>query len=225
MEDHKITLYLRPGSSSIFPHILLNELGIDFEAKGVTYSTITDDAEFARVNQKHQVPVLTIDGETVTENPAIAQAIQSLRPEHKILGQNTQEFIKVCEWLNWLSASFHAQAFSPYLRPWRFTTSEDGEAAVKAKAREKVMERFGMVEGWLRENCWAVGQGFTAVDAYLLPFFMWGSKEFGQETKRFVKYGQLVEKVRARESVTRALRREEEIMEGLGGDVATGSNR
>lgn len=54
--------------------------------------------------------------------------------------------------MNWISASFHAQAWSPYLRPWRFTSDPEGEAAVKAKADEKLCERFEMIEEWLPEG-------------------------------------------------------------------------
>ena len=79
-----------------------------------------------------------------------------------------------------------------------------------------------MLEGWLREDEWAVGDGFTAVDAYLLPFWVTGEKYLEGEMARFGKLEALMRRVKGRESVAKALRREEEIKEELGGAEAFG---
>lgn len=223
----QITLYLRPSWSSLFPHILLHEQGLFFNTIGVTDRTVTEDPSYAARNPKKQIPVLFIDDQAVTENPAIAHAIHSLNPGNRLFGQDTQEFIKVCEWMNWTSASFHAQAWSPYLRPWRFTSQPAGEAAVRAAALDKLRDRFDLIESWLSEEGWAVGDDFTAVDAYLLPYYQWAAAddEACDVQTRCPKYAALMQKVTARSSVQKAMRREAEIKEEMGGEGAFEGNR
>lgn len=227
MPAPNITLYLRPGWSSLFPHILLYEQNLAFETVGVTDRTVTEDRDFAAKNPKKQIPVLFIHGKAVTEIPAIAHAISRLRDSCDFMGSDRGEFVEICVWMNWISASFHAQAWSPYLRPWRFTNNPDGEAGVKLKAYTKLLQRFVTVEDALGEDGWAVGSSFSAVDAYLLPFFQWAEtdRSFRDMRGDFPKYAALMERVRSRPSVQRALGREAEIKESMGGDQVFESNR
>jgi glutathione S-transferase len=59
------------------------------------------------------------------------------------------------------------------MRPFRFTADSAGEAAVKAAARSKLVERFALLEEMLHETGpFSLGDHFTAVDAYV--FVWWG---------------------------------------------------
>lgn len=170
----KITLYFAPGASSAFPHFLLYHCNIPFTPQAVG---LKEPSALASVNDKLQVPVLAIDGNNVTENPAIAHAINQLAPDQHLFGRSPTEFIKVCEWLNWISASLHAQAWSPFIRPFRFTTDQslEGQAAVRDGAVKNLRERFARLEKTLDvEGPWALGEQLTAVDPYLLCFFRIG---------------------------------------------------
>ena len=162
--------------------------------------THTTDADLIAMNPKKQVPVLWLDGQAFTENPAIAHAINQLAPDKKIMGRNNVEFLRVCEWLNWISATFQAQAWGPYVyahpsqfgirtyyfnryvRPWRFTTDKSGEAAVKAAGEQKIIERFGTLESMLNAaGPWALGDHFTAVDAFLFHWYRAAKSRMGSE--------------------------------------------
>lgn len=96
MSTPELTLYLRPGWSSLFPHILLHEQQLSFKTIGVTDRTVTEDPSYAAKNPKKQIPVLFVNGRPVTENPAIAHAIQSLNPENKLMGRSSEDFVRVC---------------------------------------------------------------------------------------------------------------------------------
>ncbi|KAK4498582.1 hypothetical protein PRZ48_011240 [Zasmidium cellare] len=201
----KATFYFFPGSSSIFPHFLLYHCNIPFTPQAVDFN---DPSSLTSVNAKGQVPVLVLGDITITENPAIVHAINLLAPDKHIFGHDPLEFIKVCEWLNWISASLHAQAWSHFKRPFRFTTdqSEAGQAPVLAKATQNVLERFARLERTLDEKGpWALGEKFTAVDVSLLPFFRLGKDVMKTDMEVYPKWGKIVGKLLEMEAAKQAM--------------------
>ncbi|KAJ5930637.1 hypothetical protein N7466_006130 [Penicillium verhagenii] len=202
-----IKLYYYPGACSLAPHILLHETKLPFtlskEVAGLT-------PELRAKNPKAKIPVLTIDDTVITENIAIQTAIGNLAPSLALLGApGTLESVRVYEWLSWLSTSLHAAAFGSLFRPGRFTTSEDEGVleGIRDKARESIMGTFDLVEGKLT-GVHAVGERFTAVDAYLFVFYRWGARSWDMKAL-WPKYAALAAGVGARESVVKALEAEE----------------
>ena len=210
MSDRTLTLYLAPGSSSLFPHILLYYCDIPFTPHIVRFS---DPSDLIKVNDKQQVPTLVVDGQTITENPAIAHFINQIAPERLLFGHGILEFTKVCEWLNWISASLHAQAWSPYKRPGRFTrdTSAEAQAAIKESAEDQVLKRFKMLEAKLDvSGPWALGEHLTAVDVYIVPFFRFGRDALGVDmAASYPKWSKIVGKVLGMDVAKRALNDEQ----------------
>ncbi|KAF2174253.1 hypothetical protein M409DRAFT_16517 [Zasmidium cellare ATCC 36951] len=208
----KIGLYFFPGSSSIFPHFLLYHCNIPFTPQAVRFQ---EPSSLISVNNKAQVPVLVIGDNVVTENPAIAHAINILAPEKHLFGHGPAEFIKVCEWMNWISASLHAQAWSPYKRPFRFTTdqSAEGQAALLAKSEQNVLEQFSRLEKTLDDKGpWALGETFTAVDVFLLPFFRLGRDVMKTNMEVYPKWTQIVSRLLEMKAAKQALGDEEAAM-------------
>ena len=212
MANNHIELHFHPRACSIVPHILLNEAGISFIPHVVQLESMT--ADFATKNPKKQVPVLVVDDNVITENPAVIHAINQLAPRQQFMGRNPIEFIRVCEWLNFCSASVHAQAWGPFLRPWRYTTdpSSEAQAAVKAKSAVNLREQFDSVESQLRDGVWAVGDSFTAADAYLLCFFRWATwHNLADMGSTYPKWAKLMQRVNRMESVKDVLENYERI--------------
>lgn len=210
MATPQIKLYTTPGTCALIPQILLHYAGISYQPIGIPIKNL--GSAFSATNPKGQVPVLVVDGEFITENPAIAHAINHLAPGAKIMGRSPMELVRVCEWMNFLSAAIHAQVWGAYARPFRFTDEKAGEEGVKRKALEKLRDRFALLEEKLPESGWAVGEGFTAVDAYLLPFSQWAETRAGIDVGReYPKWATSVKKVAEVEAVRKALEEEERI--------------
>ncbi|KAK4547475.1 hypothetical protein LTR36_001131 [Oleoguttula mirabilis] len=222
MATPAVTLYLLPGASSLFPHILLRYCHIPFTPHVIHHpSNLATD--LADISAKHQVPVLVLDGgndnntrTVVTENPAIAHAINQLAPQCHLFGRTRTDFLKVCEWLNFISGPLHAQAWGPYIRPERFTTATTPEAltGVKAAAEQRLHERFAMLEKGLHaDGPWALGEHFTAVDAYVFPFFRLptarGMMGRGDMEGCYPRWGRVVRGVEGMEAVRETLAFEE----------------
>ncbi len=99
-----VKLWYSPGACSLAPHMLLNEIGQDFEAIRVPIREGAHLTEaFTRLNPKKRLPVLALDDEVITELPAIALAISQLAPRLHLMGRTPLGQARVLEWLNWLS--------------------------------------------------------------------------------------------------------------------------
>ena len=212
----KVTLFMHPGTCALVPHILLAYTGIPFEAQPVRSTSMNGD--FAKINPKKQVPVLQFDDNVITEVPAIIHAINHLAPEKQITGRDPMQFIRVCEWMNWLSGPLHAQVWGAYARPWRWTDDPSAEAGIREKCKGRVIERFDMIEGKLPESGWTLGGQFTAVDAYLFPFFRWGKARLGLDMEsKYPKWARLVVKVGELAAVKSVVEKEDCMAEELKG--------
>ncbi|KAJ5770678.1 glutathione S-transferase GST-6.0 [Penicillium nucicola] len=198
-----IKLFYHPGACSLAPHILLQESGVQFHTQKETIGQFSP--ELLALNPKARVPVLKIDNATITENLAIMTAISNLVPEKQFLGApDTLETVRVAEWIAWLSGTLHGNAFGLLFRPARFTDDESCFDSLKQKGRELVRECFESIEKKL-VGVHAVGERFTAVDAYLLVFYRWGG-EVGFDMKMlYPKYAALATEVLARPSAVSAL--------------------
>ena len=206
-----ISFWYSPGACSLAPHVLLHELGLRYTACETLVRTgATQSAEFARINPKKRVPVLSLDGEIITEVPAIATAIAGLAPERHLMGRTALEQARVYEWMNWLSGTLHGQGFGGVFRPQRFSDQPEMFDSIKAKGRQSVADGFAVIEGRLT-GLHAVGDGFTAVDPYLLVFYRWGNAVGFDMTQTYPSYTRFAREIVKRESVVAAL-----AAEGLG---------
>ena len=62
-----LTLYMSPGSSSMATHIMLHEIGVDFESRWLSFAKREQHApEYLALNPDGKVPTLLIDGRPLT---------------------------------------------------------------------------------------------------------------------------------------------------------------
>lgn len=201
-----VKLYYFPGACSLAPHILLHEAGISFDLKYEETKALSP--ELLELNPKARLPVLTMDNGVTTENIAVMTAISNAAPSKQLMGEyGTLDNVRVLEWLGWLSTSLHAAGFGIYYRPNRFTTSSipDVHNEIKQGAEVLIKDCFQKIESKLGGG-FAVGDTFTAVDAYLLVFYRWGMRFW--DMKEYPKYTVLMGVVSQREATVKALKEE-----------------
>ena len=170
-----VKLWFSPGACSLAPHVLLHESGVPYEAVPTNVfegAQLTD--AFSRINPKKRVPVLSVDGELITEVPAIATAISDLAPERHLMGRTPLDRARVYEWMAWLSGTLHGQGFGALWRPERFSDDPGLFESISAKGRMTISDCFDTIESKL-SGPFSAGGAFTAVDPYLLVFYRWGN--------------------------------------------------
>jgi len=164
----KLTLYYAPNTCATVPYITLTEAGADFDVHNVnTRIGGNRTPEFLRLNPKHKVPVLIIDGEPLTENVAIQIWINRQFPKARLLPADPNEEIKAISLMAFCASGIHPH-LTPNARPQNYCDLPDSEQSVKRVANKLLFEDFKVVEDLLAGREWFFPH-FTACDAY----FFW----------------------------------------------------
>ena len=165
-------LYYKPGACSLASHIMLYEVGADFEVEAVdTAAGKTEGGrDYREINANGYVPSLETDtGETLSEGVAILQHIADNNAERiyaPALG--SIERARLQQFLNYAAAELH--------KAWGPLFASDSSEAEKASAQAKVVARFDYLENVLSDGRdYLVGGRFSVADAYTFVLINWAN--------------------------------------------------
>ena len=171
-----LTLFYSPGACSLAPHVVLEELGLEFERRPVRIAEgehLSDD--YLKINPRGRVPTLIAEGKVVTEVPAILAYLGSLRRDAGLLPPDgSLELARSLELAAWLSSTLHID-YAQLWRPERFLPAGADSAVLVEHARELIRRHSLEAESWIR-GPWVLGPSYSIADAYLLPFYRWGNR-------------------------------------------------
>ena len=199
-------LYYAPTACSIAPHIALEEIGADFEPRRIDLAKGEQTSpDYLKISPLGRVPAMIIDGEAVTEVPALLTYIAGLKPDAGLIPPpGTLAYARCFEWLGFLSSSLHV-AYAQFRRPIRFL--HEGSPCwdeVSETGREITIRYYREVERRLR-NAWAAGDSYSIADIYLFPFHGWAWRFEFDIAAECPKWTDLVMRMRERPAVQRAL--------------------
>jgi len=197
-------LYFTPGACSLSPHIVLRELGLDFDLEKVDLAakTTASGADFKAINPKGYVPALRLpEGEVLTEGVAIVQFLADRHPQAGLApAAGTVERARLQAHLNFMSAELH-KAFSPLFNPQ--TTADQREAA-----KANIARRYDLIEQGLADGrSFLLGEAYSVADAYLFTISTWAAP-MGIDLSRWPRVKALVERVGKRPAVRAAMEAE-----------------
>jgi len=169
-------LYYYPGNANLAPHILLEEIGADYELILVDRNRNEHKSPaYLKLNPAGRIPVL-IDGDLVLyETAAIClhladrHAGAGLAPA---LGSDARaEFYK---WLIYLTNTVQAELII-YFYPERLADDAAAAAQIKAHAERRTGEMLDLIEAALAGGSgpFLLGADYRAVDPYLLMLCRW----------------------------------------------------
>jgi glutathione S-transferase len=161
-------LYYTSGACSLAPHIVLSEIGVDFDAVAVDLQakTLPDGSDYKAVNPKGAVPALGLDdGQVLTENATILQYLADHASPTTLLPAAGLERYRVLEGVTYLSTEIH-KGFGPL---WNPAASDD----VKEATRTALGVKFDYLQAQLVGDGFLTGAVFTIADAYLFTLLNW----------------------------------------------------
>jgi len=209
----KLTLYYAPNTCATVPFITLSEAGADFEVRDVnTRNGGNRTPDFLKLNPKHKVPVLVIDGEPLTENVAIQIWIHRQFPNAKLLPAAPKDEIRAISLMAFCASGIHPH-LTPNARPQNYCDLPDSEESVKRVANKLLFEDFQVMEDLLAGREWFLPH-FTAVDAYFFWCFR-RALSFKLELSAFGNCMEHFERMQARASVRRVLAHEKKVMDAF----------
>jgi glutathione S-transferase len=104
-----LTLYFAPGSSSFAVHIALQEIGVPFEGRTMSFKgNDLRSPDYLALNPEGKVPTLLIDGRPLTEVAAILYYLAKRFPEAELLPCNDIEAdAQALSWMSFAASTLH----------------------------------------------------------------------------------------------------------------------
>ena len=204
-----IVLYYAPIACSLVPYVTLTEANAKFEARPVNLRKGQQNtADYLRLNPKHKVPVLVVDGKILTENVAIQTWIVRTFPQAKLLPSDPWQELQAISLMSWCASGIH-----PFLArinaPSKVCEVAGGESSVRQLAAETLYEAFKIADGMLTGREFFFDH-FTAADAH----FFWclrRAKQFELDLARFTSCNAHYDRLQKRPSVQKALAYEQTV--------------
>lgn len=199
-------LYFASETCSLSPHIVLQELGMEYDLVRVNNRTkrTSEGGDFLAVNPKGYVAALELDdGEVLTEGPALVQYLADLNPQAGLAPPHgTLERTRLQEWLNFITSEIHAGS-SPLF-------NRDLPETVRDMFQTRLSQRLSLLDVELTSRSYLMGGSFTVADAYLFTVLNW-MPALGVELARWHHLLAYMTRISTRPSVVAALAREAEI--------------
>lgn len=163
-------LYYSPFACSLASHIILEEIGVKYEAERVDLKSkqTASGADYAKISDKGYVPHLTLDsGEGISEGSVIMQYLADLHKRTDLAPANgTLERVRLQEWLNYIGTEAH-KSIGGLFRAAQL--GAEGVEFFKARANRALT----YLESKIGENGYLMGKNFTIADAYLFVVLGW----------------------------------------------------
>lgn len=199
-------LYFAPGTCSLSPHIVMQELGLTYDLVRVNNRTkrTSEGSDFLAVNPKGYVAALQLDnGEVLTEGPAIVQYLADLKPKAGLAPPNgTLERVRLQEWLNFITSEIHSGSAPLFNKELPETVQDIFKA--------RLFKRFDFIQSALERHDYLTGDAFTVADAYLFTVLGW-MRGFSIDLDRWPNIAAYLQRIADRPSVALAHAREAEI--------------
>jgi glutathione S-transferase len=164
-------LYIKPGACSMASHIILAEIGGDYAVEMVdtAHGETASGANYREINPKGKVPALEVEGEVLTEGPAILQFLGDRAANLDLApSPGTMARARVNEVLNFTGTELHI-AFGPLF-------NAASTEAQKEAARQAVAMKLDWLEGKLSDGrAHLTGEAFTIADAYAFVVTNWAN--------------------------------------------------
>jgi glutathione S-transferase len=201
------TLYGTPGTCSLALHVVLNEIGCQFQWKNVSAESAPEAREsFLKLNPLGAVPVLQDGALTLTEGAAI---LLYLCEKHNspLLPKEEAARAKALEWLMFANATVHPAYGRGFFLKKMCSNNESCKPLIEATV-ERINTLWGLVEKQLEKTPYCAGQTLTCADILLTVIANWsrnipGTIVFSPQTKA------LFQKVCTLPCFTKALAQEE----------------
>lgn len=172
--------YMTPGSCSTGIHILLEEIGLVFEAHVV--DLLAGDhqrADYLAINPRGTVPTLVRDdAPPLTDFQSIAVWLGKAYPQRRLLPLERDSLNRVLDVMNYAVRTIHGKGFSRVFVPERFLDRTTGEVDVDTivrRGREIVSDSFTALRELLGEHPYVV-EHLTIADAALFYVEFWACR-------------------------------------------------
>jgi glutathione S-transferase len=147
----RLALYFAPGSSSMAVHIALQEIGVAFDGRPLSFAKRDHQRpEYLAINPEGRIPTLLIDGRALTEVAAILFYLAKRFPEAALLPKDDIEGeAQAISWMSFCASTLHP---------------------ARARGIEYATKVYGIADRRLGQREWAVRQ-YSIADIHLFRLY------------------------------------------------------
>ncbi len=205
----EIVLYYAPITCALAPYITLTEADAKFEVRPLNMRKDQHkSAEYLKINPKHKVPLLVVDGKVLSESTAIQICIARTYPQARLLPADPWQELKAISLLSWCSSGIH-----PFLArinsPPRVCDVPGADESVRRLAASQLFENYKIADDLLAGREYFFDH-FTAADAHFFWTFRRGAL-FDLDLSGFANCMAHFERMKTRPSVQKLLAYEKSV--------------
>ncbi len=175
-----IELYYAPGACSFVPHVGLEIAraagGPDYAAHLVKlHKGEHRTPEYQAMNPEGQVPLLRVDGQSLTQIVAMCDWIDRSAPKARLLPTDNWARAQAMSQFAWMNNTAHP-TFTHVFMPQKFTDDAAAQASIKQHATTQFHGQLQRVQGWVESagTPFLGGEAPGFLDAYALTLLRWG---------------------------------------------------
>lgn len=197
-------LYYSPGKASLAPHMLLEEIGADYELRFVdTDANAHNSPEYLKLNPNGRIPTLVDDGFVLYETAAICLHLADRHPEAALVpALGSTQRAAFYQWLIYLTNTLQTELIT-YFYSERLADDEAMAVRVKAHAEQRIGTMLDLIETKLTNGGpYLLGERYSAVDPYLLMLGRW-TRSMTHPARARPNLGRYLETIAARPAILR----------------------
>ena len=206
-----IVMYYAPNTCALAPYITLTEANAAFDVRPLNLRKEQQHTpDYLKLNPKHKVPVLIVDGKPLTESVAIQLWIARNFPAANLLPSDPWQELQATSLMAWCSSGIH-----PFLArinsPPRVCDVPNSGESVRKLAADQLFENFHIADNLLAGREFFFDH-FTAPDAH----FFWcirRATQFELDLSPFKNCMAHFERIKARPSAQKLLAFEKSVQD------------
>jgi glutathione S-transferase len=174
-----IQLYYSPGTASLAPHFLLEELGLPYELILVdTEKKENQQAAYLKLNPKGKIPLLVDGIFQLTESAAICMHLvecyrENITTPFFVPVMASPERAHLYQWMLYLSNTLQSELLT-YFYPDRLSTDAVIAAQIKSAAEQRIAPMLTYIDASLAasQGDYLLGE-LTVADIFLMVLCRW----------------------------------------------------
>jgi glutathione S-transferase len=200
-----IKLYYAPDTCSLASHIVLEEVGAEYELARISFARNEQRSpDYLAINPKGRVPAMVTERGVLTETPAMLVFIAQTFPHARLAPLDDPfVFAQVQAFNSFLCSTLHV-AHAHRMRGHRWADDEAAILAMQRKVPDSVGACYELIERHMFRGPHVMGEAYTICDPYLFTIAQWMEGD-GVDPARFPRVAEHRRGMSERPAVRRAI--------------------
>ena len=200
-----LTFYYAKNSAAYAPHILLEDVGAEYEAIKINFAIGEQRTDpYLKINPKGRVPSLITDQGILTETPAVLAYIAQTHLAHAMVPETAFEFAVAQAFNCYIASTVHV-AHAHKHRGARWADDASAREHMRVRVHQNMTDCAAVIETHYLQGPWVLGNNYSMCDPYLALVTRWLSDD-GVDVAQFPKIVSHDQAMRERPSMQTILR-------------------